>query len=141
MLRGHGLGLRLQVLECLAQRRDPGLELVDGIVQRLYLSGDAVDLPGGRVVLGFDVLGERVHGHGHLVDRVRGLLNEMLQNAHPLRVGLLHLLEAGLQLLDLGLQLNDFFGGGVGARNRDKQRQRCEGEGSERDGNNLVHHG
>src|ERR1700692_1976222 len=52
----HGLLLALDVLHQLLERAEARLDLVDGVVQRLDLSGELVDLPTLRVLLGLKLL-------------------------------------------------------------------------------------
>jgi hypothetical protein len=56
----------------------------------------------------------------------------MLQHTHLLRVALLHLLQHVLERLDLGLQLDHFFGRGVRGGNTYEQREERSGGDSER---------
>ena len=119
----------LHILERFVEGRDARLQLVDGIVQRLDLSGDAVHLGGGRVALRFDRLRQGVHRGGHFVHTVGGLLDQMLQNAHALGIGLLHLLQTVLELLHLGLELDHLLGGRVGVGSSEKHRQEGESGG------------
>ncbi len=57
---------------------------------------------------------QRVHVDGHAVDGVGGLLDEVLEDAHALVVGLLEARDGILQLLDLGLQLDHVLVDGEG---------------------------
>jgi hypothetical protein len=54
LLRSHGLLRGRHVLELLAQFGEADLEFVHGVVQRLNLSGDLVDLPGAILLLFVD---------------------------------------------------------------------------------------
>ena len=98
------------------ERTEARLDLVDGVVQRLDLPGDLVDLSALRLLLGLHLLVQGVDGDGHLVDGVGALLDEVLHDAHALVVGLLKACDGVLKLLDLGLQLHHVFVDGEGGR-------------------------
>ncbi len=103
LLCGQGLLCRRHVLELLAQLGEADLEFVHGVVQRLNLAGDLVDLPGAILLLFVDGGLETVDRGGHFVGGIGVLLEQVLHDAHALVKGLLHLRHLLLQLLDLGL--------------------------------------
>jgi hypothetical protein len=69
-----------------------------------------------------------IHGEGHFVDRVGILLDQVLEDAHALVVGLLEPGDGLLQLLDLGLELHHVLVDGEGGRRGEGEReQRADG--------------
>ena len=119
MLRGCGglhdvLLLVLDVVELLAGLGKARLELVDGVVEGLNLTGDLVDLALGVGVLLLTGLLHGLQRLGELVHVVGTVLNQVLHDAHALIEGLLHVCHAIGQILNLGLELNDFLGDGKG---------------------------
>ena len=113
------LQLRLQILNRLVELGDARLQLVDRIVQRLHLAGDGIQLAAARFALRVDLLLQSVHGRGHLVGVVRGLLDQVLQHAETGVQGGLEPLHHVQQLLHLRLQLDDLL------------RAACAGTGAE----------
>ena len=109
-LRGlHGLQLRLQVRDRFIQLGDTRLQLVDRIVQRLHLSGDAVHFAAHRIVLRADLLLQGGHRRAHLIRLVGSLLRQVLQHSQTrihCRLQPLHRIQ---QLLHLGLQFDHFL--------------------------------
>ncbi len=111
---------------------DARLELIDGIVQRLHLAGNGVELAAGPFRLRIELLLQRIHRGGHLVGVVGGLLHQVLQHAEACverRLKTLHHVE---QLLHLRLQLDDLFGGRVGRSRRGGENESQGGGGEER---------
>jgi hypothetical protein len=92
------------------------LDLVERVAEGLHLAGELVELGVGQVVLGADLLLQGVDGDRHLVDRIGALLDEVLEDAHALVVGLLEAGDGGLQFLDLGLELDHVLVGGENGR-------------------------
>ncbi len=124
LLRGHGLLRRLHILELLAQLGEADLELVHGVVQRLNLAGDLVDVPGAILLLFVEGSLQLVDGGGYFVGGVGVLLEQIFHDAHALVEGLLHLGHLLLQLANLGLQFDDFLAGAVGGSDPDGEEQR-----------------
>jgi hypothetical protein len=119
--RADALGLTLHVREHLLQPVHPRLHLVQRIVQRLHLAGDGIHLGAFGRLLRRQLLLQRVQVDAQPVHRVRRLLDQVLQHAHPLVVRLLQPGNGILQLLDLRLQLHHvFIRAGEGGR--------CQGE-------------
>ena len=117
----HGFHSFFQVVKA-------GLDLVERVVEGLHLAGELVELGVGGVVLRAHLLLEGVDGDRHLVDRIGALLDEVLEDAHALVVGLLEAGDGGLQFLDLGLELNHILVDGEGGRRGEGKGEESEGE-------------
>ena len=104
---GDGLLLALDGLKGLLHCVQPGLDLVERVVERLHLVGDLVELCRWRLPAGccsaFCKVFDRER---HLVDGVGGLLHQIGKDAHALVGRLLQVCDGGLQVLHLGLQLD-----------------------------------
>ena len=73
----------------------------------MNLPGHLFGLGGGCVLDVLHLQAHAIHGDGHLVDRIGSLLDQALERAHALVVGLLQARDGVLQLLDLDLELQD----------------------------------
>ena len=120
----------LEVLKGLLDAVHARLDLVDGVVEGADLAGDLVDFAAGGVGLGAHAFLQGVDGEGQLVDGVGALLDEVLEDAHALVVGLLEAGYGVLQVLHLGLQLDHVLvdgEGGAGGKGRAKGEDGSEG--------------
>ena len=120
-MRGHGLLGRLHILELLAELGEAHLELVHGVIQRLNLSGNLVDLPGAILLLFVDGSLQPVDGDAHLIGDVGILLEQILHDAHALVKRSRHRGHLLLQLGDLRLQFDEILVDGVGGSDREDQ--------------------
>ncbi len=132
LLRGHGLLRRLHVLESLAQLGEADFEFVHGVVQRLNLAGDLVDLCGAILLLFVDGSLQLADGGAHFIGGVGVVLEQILHDAHALVKGSHHRGHLLLQLGDLGLQFDDFLAGAVGGSDPDGEEERHEQRKNER---------
>jgi hypothetical protein len=103
------LQLALQVLDRLVELGDARLQFVNGVIERLNLSGGGIDFAAQAVALLVDLLLQSVHRLAHLVGIVSGLFDEVLQDPEPCVEGGLKALHHVEQLLHLGLQGDDFL--------------------------------
>jgi hypothetical protein len=102
----------LDVLEELLEAGHAGFGLIEGVVEGLNLGGDLVELAGLGIALNLAL--EGVHVEAHAIDGVGGLLDEILEDAHALVVGLSKACNGVLELLDLGHELDHLLADGVG---------------------------
>jgi hypothetical protein len=104
----------LDVLEELLEAGHAGFGLIEGVVEGLNLGGDLVELAGLGIALKLHLALEGVHVEAHAIDGVGGLLDEILEDAHALVVGLSKACNGVLELLDLGHELDHLLADGVG---------------------------
>jgi len=129
-----GLLLALDVVEDLLHAGHAGLEFVEGVVERLDLAGDLVGFCREGVLAVLHLELHAVDGDGHLVDGVGGLLDEVLENAHALVVGLLEACDGVLELLDLGLELDHVLVDGVSGQSGETHEEESRGGEMKRTG-------
>ncbi len=98
-----GLFLVLNGGERLLHAGHASLELVDGVVEGLDLAGDLLVAGADGILLVLHAELQAIDRGGHGVDGVGGLLDELLEHAEALVVGLLQFRDGVLQRLDLGL--------------------------------------
>jgi len=125
------LQLSLQILYRFIQLGNARLELVEGVVQRLHLAGDGIQLTVARLALRVNLLLQGVDSDGHLVGVVGGLFHQVLQDAEAAIQGGLEPLHHVEQLLHLGLQLDDLLRGRVRGNGRGGQEHGEDSRGEE----------
>ena len=93
----------------LADFRQTNLEFVHGVVQRLDLPGELIDLATCVSLLLLQSVLQARERRSDFVDSIGVLLHQVLHHAHALVEAALHGGHLLLQLLDLRLQLNHFL--------------------------------